>query len=845
MSHLFVLNRVKPITRRSVIVFMAILFLIFSAASTVNAMTTRYFADAGADSDTTSTCEVLNWNATAGVCSTRDAYVLASNTANVPKGLTTLRIYFTGVSAATTGLNFQIEGGSFCPGTFGADTGNPNGRDKLANGYYANNPSKLDAGGTVVTDFLLINSGGGAYRNLTNEYGALGKYRAGDNFCKLSGAYITTNIAVSAAELRNQPGLPATTKFVELVAQPRPTNPNDAPNYSAGGIFVSNGCSPAAVGKCDGMINEFRVLNNLSANRSYVTTSSAYSSGANYNVTIQNGDPNIDSKDHDAPGRHQSYIARFGPDCTVPTTGKDVQINLYDIDHGNNPPYNHNGSTYADQIRAQIIRTDTTTGQKYMLDSTYWSTVTATKDAGTVANGNWKTTNKSVPSYADGITVGPAGETYRYLTFQAKPNDKYEFYLMDVRSDLVNQFGLPFDGIYYAIKCQKASVAPVAKVVDSSGNVPTNFEEGDSYTALGSLANSAITDGSASSEWRVWYDDDNGQQFDGVGDTVIYNPSIVKTVSVPASSTVAADPAKPVGVGGVVSSHKYICSQVYNVNPADIMTNVAGAPAQDTKCVPIQRSPYFQVMNGDANAAASLTAATGCTTNTTSPISAFNRGSPSYVGSGAGVAAFAAGAITGFTSGIKQKGLTFANTAGSGDSTYGGGFQGTYCIPDYWGSAAATNATVDASTGTLVTNGDVYITGSPNTLGASLGLGNISLRWIIANNIYINSGVTYLEGNYIAKNKIYTCATGINAPVPIPSLAGSCGLPLTVYGTFIAGTGIKLQRTTGSLNSSPAETFVYSPDIWIQAISPNGNVPTSAQGTAGKYDSITLLPPVL
>jgi hypothetical protein len=389
----------------------------------------------------------------------------------------------------------------------------------------------------------------------------------------------------------------------------------------------------------------------------------------------------------------------------------------------------------------------------------------------------------------------------------------------------------------------------VTNITNPSADAAGYIEPLDFFTASGDVSASASSlGGSVNATWRVWYDTDQ----DFATATPSTNPPLLRNQTVNLSFSSAGGTQNIGSLAGtqvtnaLADAYAWLCSEV-------IINSVSGSPAPvpsgnpNKRCLHIERRPYFQVMNGDANTAASLSGASGCTANTTSPIAAFNKGAPSYIGSGAGVAAFAAGAITEFTSGgsPKPKTLSFANTAGAGDATYGGGFLGTYCIPDYWGGAAATNATVDASTGTLVTNGDVYITGSPNNLATSFGLGTIPLRWIIANNIYISSGVSYLEGNYVAKGKIYTCATGIGSPVPIASMGSSCGSQLTVYGSFIAGAGVKLQRTSGSLNSAPAETFIYSPDIWIQALVPNTNVPTSVMGTPGKYDSITLLPPVL
>jgi hypothetical protein len=582
------------------------------------------------------------------------------------------------------------------------------------------------------------------------------------------------------------------------------------------------GCNGStAIGRCDGIKNGFQ----LSASGGIISTKAGgglCTTDDGKCTTIQTA-----TGSHGDYGRYLTYIARFGSDCTVPAAGKAASVSFYDLDYPG-----------GDGVIKMTIHDQTT-------NQWLW------KDPGgnRSFSSNWQATR---PSYAQAEQPFNADALPSRWGFTAQRNHNYELYIINVSPGLVMQFGTPFDGAFYTVDCPTASVSPSPRIVNGAGVTPAYFEEGDSYTSQGNLVNSSTAVGSVNASWQTWYDDTD-MLANGIGETGIYSHGN-NVVAVPGSGTVtalgagtaSADNTRPAGVPGTISGgHRYICSRVFGVSSADGVTIVPSS--ERTSCIPIQRRPYFQVTHGDTNASATL-ASTGCATNTTSTISAFNKGNvPTFTGSGTGVAAFAAGSITEFTSGSKPKGLTFSNIAGAGDPTYGGGFRNTYCIPDYWGNAPAIdNSNVNSATGTLVTNGDVFISESSiNTGGLTFGIDNIQLRWIIAKNIYISSSVGYLEGNYIAKEKIYTCATGLRTIVPMSSMVSNCGTSLTVNGTFIAGGGVKLQRTFGSLNSSPAETFVYSPELWIQAILPNSSVPSSAKGSIGKYDSITLLPPVL
>jgi hypothetical protein len=192
------------------------------------------------------------------------------------------------------------------------------------------------------------------------------------------------------------------------------------------------------------------------------------------------------------------------------------------------------------------------------------------------------------------------------------------------------------------------------------------------------------------------------------------------------------------------------------------------------------------------------------------------------------------------------------------------------------------------SLGIYVTNGSVYI--SPNAASTvNNGIGYNTAGWSInsggktnipsftlvvtGGNIYIDPGVTELDGTYIAEKDaaghggaIYTCGTDLGGgnftPMAKTSLYNNCNQQLVVNGSLEADQ-VDLMRTMGSLedaNSSEnpnsatrlclnssvntpvcsAEMVVTGPELYLQkpAIEPPNN-------GAQYFNAITSLPPVL
>jgi hypothetical protein len=248
-----------------------------------------------------------------------------------------------------------------------------------------------------------------------------------------------------------------------------------------------------------------------------------------------------------------------------------------------------------------------------------------------------------------------------------------------------------------------------------------------------------------------------------------------------------------------------------------------------------------------------------------------------YAGGGSESAVYALANIKSFVSALNSTPTTpnpirlaFANTSASGN-TYGGGFNGSF-MPvscDFINDVDLSDSSHQLPAGgsfsnssytgsnTYYANGDIHIVG--NVIYDSSGSRSLStdiprLKLVaIGGNIYISNNVEELDGMYVALPKggvggnIYTCqegGTGSNPPVS--TLLNSCTNKLKVYGAFLAK-HIYLQRVAGTSlrdatpgddwrNNNSAETFIFSPEMWI----PNGSGVRNFN-----YDAILGLPPVL
>lgn len=303
-------------------------------------------------------------------------------------------------------------------------------------------------------------------------------------------------------------------------------------------------------------------------------------------------------------------------------------------------------------------------------------------------------------------------------------------------------------------------------------------------------------------------------------------------------------------------------------------------------CVYVSSRPYFRVYGGDVSAGNPQPSA--CTTTTQAGIVGWSKDLATHSGAGTKYAALAIDDIYDFATNLGNapgtatvpSGLAFSNTGATGD-TYGGNFGALPCITDYYAMKTSTGGNFTggnvSSLGTntytatgpititgninpnqrtvLYVNGDVTINGSGITYPGSWNVNNMPMfQLIVSGNIYIDDGVTQLDGLYVAQTGaantgiIYTC-TNNGIPYTV-NTSGTFNTPcqnkLTVNGAFIAKQvqflrtkGTVKQSVTGeaSTSANQAETFNYTPAVWM-AQPPNA-------ATQAKYDSITSLPPIL
>lgn len=372
-----------------------------------------------------------------------------------------------------------------------------------------------------------------------------------------------------------------------------------------------------------------------------------------------------------------------------------------------------------------------------------------------------------------------------------------------------------------------------------------------------------------------------------------------------ASPAVAGGPAGPspgcprnFAVGGttvatetivVGTGNQTVCRSLF-VNPAEYNVGARGKEI----CVIVANQPYLKVFGGDISAGGGLKGSTGtCTNNNNAAVSAWNKGTAGgYAGAGAQYAVYALDTINYFASALGNAGgaptptgLSFANTATNVSSgNFGGDFGTATCIPDYYArkpasttalppdvSAMTSGAYGATGTTTLVggnvstnekisvyINGDVFINSNITYAGAFSANQVPLFQLVVRGNIYIGSGVTRLDGVYIAQTNgasggtIYTCATTTAAlTLTNGAFYNTCTNKLTINGAFVANS-VEFLRTSGTVSSATAgetssetgagnaaaEVFNFNPMLWMTQ-------PAEGDGGVDNYDAIVSLPPVL
>jgi hypothetical protein len=317
--------------------------------------------------------------------------------------------------------------------------------------------------------------------------------------------------------------------------------------------------------------------------------------------------------------------------------------------------------------------------------------------------------------------------------------------------------------------------------------------------------------------------------------------------------------------------------------------------------IKIADQPYMKVYGGDVMAGSGFitTGSTTCTPGSTGNVVGWNWPASGYAGAGNEFAAFGLGYIDGFATDQNSSsggiGLSFANVpvpptnnVSPATGEFGGSFNPVNCAPDFYGTLPSTatiianpvvtpgslgsgaysysgDLTIDGGNipdslhPVVYVNGNVYIDGNINLGTSSDGnwasIDDIpSFELIVQGNIYIDAGVTSLDGIYVAQGTgatIYDCSTGQGTQAAIDSsFYNTCDQKLTVNGSFIA-TNVDFMRTNNSLyqsggessaagggsSSHAAEVFNYNPAIWLGLTTNNTQL--------NNYNSIISLPPVL
>ncbi|MGH7237086.1 MAG: hypothetical protein ACREGF_00955, partial [Candidatus Saccharimonadales bacterium] len=343
---------------------------------------------------------------------------------------------------------------------------------------------------------------------------------------------------------------------------------------------------------------------------------------------------------------------------------------------------------------------------------------------------------------------------------------------------------------------------------------------------------------------------------------------------------------------GQISANNPWGSVVTTVGQRDQMPPVTAANVQAgsiTSCSPYTNAePYLKVFGGDVTAGTETKLPAGSCTDTSAPINAWNN--PDYSGAGTQLAAFAAGAISGFASAQNVPGSSPTKLSFASGGTYGGNFGASSndCATNYYlgassasgppfggGSLPHGNQTLTYGGGTIHAStlmpGDnivIYSSGPVNIDGdityspgaVSSDLSKIPNLEIITNGqpINIEGGVKNLAGNYVAENAVINDCSGVAPthwfydPDNDTALANTCGQKLTLDGSFTAQ-NLVLARTGADNFGNPstihlanpgespganyaAEEFDYSPAVWLTY--PNVQKPPDVQ-------AITSFPPIL
>jgi hypothetical protein len=478
--------------------------------------------------------------------------------------------------------------------------------------------------------------------------------------------------------------------------------------------------------------------------------------------------------------------------------------------------------------------------------------------------------------------------------------------------------------VYYPFSLSvNAHINPTDSAGRTSTEDPVNIGydteviNSSSYTINGIPSNSSFTDNAAN---LVPPDNTSGP----------YNASATTYTLGPATYS-----PPTIKVGDTYCSNIYLSSTGGVIGPSgDIGPNYV--PAQDNPCFTVDNEPYVHYLGTDVESGGGF-GTTSCTTP--GGIHAYTDDlGPQPRGSGSQFGVEALGVIEGFNSAnlrtsspTGSTGLSFSNTKNISGSAPGTPEEGgdlatsSSCVPDYFSyeptsgitsiGGTFNNSDISTTAGqngyefkpgvpgtltiggdgnplvlqngvntTIYSYGDVVIDSNITYAGASASsahpwssLADIPSFTIYAKgNIYIDPGVTNLDGSYVAEPSgasagyINTCADSAST-YNITQVYGSCKSQLTVNGSLmaqnlyldrsysslrygvagennittpshscgIAGTDVPASQT--SANDCAAEIISSSPETYLA----KPDIDPSSGPTVYRYDDVTDLPPIL
>ncbi len=592
------------------------------------------------------------------------------------------------------------------------------------------------------------------------------------------------------------------------------------------------------------------------------TTATTGLNGANSAKIFETGQGNA-CVPGDSAGFQPAYAFRDGDNTNIPNCWPNGGVEgsqkfgcIYDSDNGRNDAANND---------SHILSCLGSSATAYKVSNVKVHDVSGGQWQGASVNGMSDQVNKTLGT--DWAELEPAIN---------QQNRKEDYEINNKSATLVFNYVVP---ITTQPNTPKAVFTPAAGI---NGAVNDEIEAASSATATASITNSGNGAGSVNWVRRFWYD--NGDELfrgNGNGDQEI--AALTGTSALPpppvAGYQQIHDSSGPWSLGNVDGTYAKICTalQLISAFTGNGVNNAEFSPSPNAGvCYKIVRKPYFQVYNGDVNTAMRFCDEMSEPIPTDSAgnqprIRGYTISSTDHRGAGTSIAAFSLGRIDQFISAMngstKPKYLTFANDydpwpyGGNGGNAIAGCMTKETIPSDAPGGLTIDDAAVNGASSqtTWYSKGDIYITATnTGSKYGSFSLSDVpSLKFVAGGNIYIDRNVTNLSGILKAENgTIYTCAVQGNLPTadnPIPDPT-TCNTQtvlsnqltgLIINGALIAK-DIKLTRTYGTLShTGPAETIYFSPEAWIQSLTPSTTTGGDPYKLNTQYDSIVSLPPVL